>query len=38
MEKAADLLFLDGQIKKKIWGQFWSAHQVCKQAFVFVCE
>ena len=28
MEKAAGMLSLDGQIKKKIWGQFWSAHQV----------
>ena len=29
MEKAAEMLSLDGQIKKRIWGQFWSAHQVC---------
>ena len=29
MEKAADMISLDGQIKKTIWGQFWSAHQVC---------
>lgn len=34
MEKAAEMLSLDGQIKKRIWGQFWSAHQ---RFFKYLC-
>ena len=27
-EKAAELMDAEGRIKKTMWGQFWSSHQV----------
>eukprot|EP00795_Rhopilema_esculentum_P015446 gene15447-6694_t len=33
-EKAADLISLDGHVRKTVWGQFWSAHQ---RFFKYLC-